>query len=128
MSIVRFNPWWEIDRSLNPGGWVPVADVWETPSAYRIDLELPAVAAEDVDVSVNEGVLEISGERRPRERGEDERSHRVERRYGRFSRRFRLPENADEDAIRARVANGVLEVTIDKRAEHRPRRIEVIAA
>ena len=128
MSIVRFNPWWELDRNLNSSGWIPAADVWETPAAYRIDLEIPAVAAGQVDVTVEEGILTISGERQRVERAEDEREHRVERRYGPFSRKFRLPKNADENAISARVRNGVLEVTIEKQSEHQPRRVEVIAA
>ena len=127
MSIVRFNPFFEPDRR-GPASWVPVADVWETPDAYRIDLDVPAVAAADVHVSVEDGVLLIKGERKRAERDEGDRNHRLERRYGQFSRRFRLPETADADGISARVTNGVLELTIAKAEEEKPRRVEVIAA
>jgi len=128
MSIVRFNPYFAADRRTAPAGWTPVADVWETGSAYRIDLEIPSVPAEAVDVSVEEGVLIMSGERSRTERAEGERNHRLERRAGRFSRRFKLPEDADAEAISARIADGLLEVTVGKREESKPRRIEVVAA
>ena len=139
MSIVQFNPWRELGRlSANPGptnadpgnsrGWIPVVDIWETPEAFRIDMEVPAVQAEDVNVSVDEGVLRVSGERKQVERAEDERNHRLERRYGSFSRTFKLPENADEENISARVDHGVLALSIAKKTVLEPRRIEVIAA
>ena len=115
-------------RPGSPAGWTPAADVWETESAYRIDLEIPSVPAEAVEVSLDDGVLVMSGERSRAERAEGERNHRLERRAGKFSRRFKLPEDADAQAISARVVNGVLEVTVGKREESKPRRIEVIAA
>lgn len=128
MSIVRFNPYFAADRRMAPAGWTPVADVWETASAYRIDLEIPSVAAEAVEVSVEDGVLVMRGERSRVERAEGERNHRLERRAGSFSRRFKLPEDADAEAISARIADGVLEVTVSKREDTKPRRIEVKAA
>jgi HSP20 family protein len=128
MSIVRFNPYFAADRRAAPESWTPVADVWETAEAYRIDLEIPSVPAEAVDVAVEDGVLIMSGERSRPERAEGERNHRLERRAGKFSRRFKLPEDADAEAIGARVANGVLEVTVSKQEERKPRRIEVVAA
>jgi len=81
-----------------------------------------------VEVTVEENVLVMSGERARPERSEGERDHRLERRYGPFSRRFRLPEDADADSVEARVVNGVLEVRIPKAEAHKPRRIEVVAA
>ena len=128
MSIVRFTPYFPAERARRAGGWTPAADVWETPEAYRIDLDIPSVSADAVDVMVEENVLIMSGERTRPERTEGERDHRLERRYGRFTRRFRLPEDADPDAVEARVVHGVLEVRIAKREEHKPRRIEVNAA
>ena len=128
MSIVRFNPYFAADRRSVPAGWTPVADVWESADAYRIDLEIPSVPAEAVDVSVEEGLLILSGERSRPERTEGERNHRLERRTGEFRRCFKLPEDADTQDISARVANGLLEVTISKREENKPRRVEVVAA
>lgn len=128
MSIVRFNPYFVSDQPGAADGWTPVADVWESRDAYHIDLEIPSVPAEAVDVSVEEGMLIVSGERSRQERAEGERNHRLERRAGKFCRRFKLPKDADVQAISARVANGLLEVTISKAEEKKPRRIEVIAA
>jgi HSP20 family protein len=130
MSIVRFDPWRALDR-VESARWVPAVDVWETADAFHIDMDVPAVASEDVEVSVDEGVLTIAGERK-REPGEvdgqERRGHRYERRYGSFARRFRLPDTVDAESIEARVVAGVLHVSIGKRAELKPRRIEVVAA
>lgn len=129
MSIVRLNPWFEVSRTPATDTWTPVADVWETPSAYRIDLEIPAVRAEDVDVTVDDGILLVSGKReRTALREAEDQAHRMERRHGTFARRFRLPENADADGISAHINDGVLALTVAKRAEARPRKIEVNAA
>jgi HSP20 family protein len=127
MNIVRFNPWRELDR-VESNRFTPAVDVWETPDAFRIDMDIPAVDPSAVDVSVEEGVLVISGERSRPERGTEDTGHRFERRHGSFNRRFKLPDNVDEQNIVARVVSGVLEVTIAKRAELAPRRIEVGAA
>ena len=153
MNIVRFNPWSD-ERFFRPGRalaaegarvtadvrtppadvWVPPADVWETAGDYRIDLDIPAVAADEVEVQLNEGVLTVPGERlRVGPEADDApatdfRRHRTERRYGKFARSFRLPEQADEDSISANARDGVLHLVIGKRAQNLPRRIEIAAA
>ncbi len=134
MSIVRFDPWRELDAffGARPArrvaeGWVPRATVSESPHAYRIELELPAVARDDVEVSVKDSALTVSGERR-RTADDEWQVLRSERSPGSFSRSFRLPKNAREDAIEASAADGVLTVTIRKADEAVPRRIEIAAA
>jgi len=135
MSIVRWNPWREFDdlftrvgglpsEGLSSSEWLPAVDISETDSAYRIDVEVPAVPAENIDVSVKDGVLTVTGERRY-EKEENGKQHRVERRYGRFARSFRLPEDVEEDSIDAQSRDGVLTLTISKREKETPRRIEV---
>lgn len=132
MRIVRVRPWYRTEgHAAEPAGhsdWNPAADVWETPEAYRIDLDVPALKADAVEVTVADGVLTVAGARPQRELESSERVHRRERRAGRFQRRFRLPEAADSESVEARVADGVLELTIPKQAAERPRRIEVVAA
>ncbi len=138
MSIVRFNPWREFDDLFSranalsepgrtPSQWRPVVDISETEHDYRINLEIPAVAREDVEVSLNDGVLRVSGTRNI-ERDEAEKTLRLERSQGSFSRSFRLPENVDEESISATVKEGVLYLVITKRVKDTPRRIEVAAA
>ena len=133
MNITRWNPVQELDRLFfataprgNGGEWLPPVDVRETQDAYRLDVELPALSPQDVEVSFREGVLTIAGERK-RQRDEGETMHRAERRFGRFARNFRLPEDADEAGIAAAAHHGVLEVTVPKREQRRARQIEVVA-
>ncbi len=113
-----------VGEGLGSADWTPAVDIRETDDDYRIDIELPAVAAEDVKVTVKDGVLEVTGERRF-EKETQGKVHRVERRYGRFVRSFRLPENVDEQRIDASSKDGVLHLKLAKREEVKPRSIEV---
>lgn len=107
--------------------WAPAADVSETEGEYLIKADLPEVRKEDVSVTVQDGVLTLSGERRQEKREENEKLHRVERAYGSFARRFALPENADEQAIRAESRDGVILIRIPKHkvVQPQPRQIEI---
>ncbi len=133
MNIVRFDPWREFDQLLGRAGvrqsarWVPALDVSESETEYRLDFELPGVAQEDLDVSVEKGVLKIAGERKAPE-SETHRSLRQERRYGEFQRSLRLPENVAEDDIKASWRDGVLQIVLLKAEANLPRRIEIEAA
>ena len=135
MSIVRLNPWREFDdlftimaalpsENLARPEWLPAVDISETDGEYKIDLEIPAVARDDISVSVKDGVLTVAGERKV-EKDTDGKTHRVERQYGRFSRSFRLPENVDEEGIGATSKDGVLYLVIAKKEEEKPRSIDV---
>jgi HSP20 family protein len=107
--------------------WAPAADVSETEGEYLIKADLPEVRKEDVSITVQDGVLTLSGERRQEKREETEKLHRVERSYGSFARRFALPENADEQAIRAESRDGVILIHIPKQkvVQPQPRQIEI---
>lgn len=107
--------------------WAPAADVSETEAEYRIKADLPEVRKEDVSITVQDGVLVLSGERRQEQREESEKVHRVERMYGSFARRFALPEDADEQAIRAESRDGVILIHIPKQkvVQPQPRQIEI---
>ncbi len=139
MSIVRWNPSQDMDEffnrfadvrgngwgeSLASSDWSPAVDIRETDGEFQIDLELPAVPPADVKVTVKDGVLAVTGERKY-EKETKGKVHRVERRYGRFTRSFRLPETADEGKIEANAKDGVLYLKVAKRAEVQPRAIEV---
>jgi len=107
--------------------WAPLADVSETEGEYLIKAELPEVRKEDVNVTVLDGVLTLSGERKQEKHADGEKLHRVERQYGAFVRRFALPENADEQAIRAESKDGVIVIHVPKHkvVEPQPRQIQV---
>lgn len=104
----------------------PVVDIAETDGALELHVELPGVKKEAISVEAKDGVLSISG-RRAQQKVTEGRWHRVERSYGRFTRAFRLPEDADDEAIAASFENGVLRVTVPKRpvAEQQPKRIHI---
>ena len=107
--------------------WAPLADVSENDGEYVIKAELPEVRKEDVHVTVQDGVLTLSGERKEEQREENERVHRIERFYGSFARRFALPENADEQGISAECRDGVIVIHIpkQKQVEQQPRQIQI---
>ena len=103
--------------------WLPRADIKEDREHFVIEVDLPGVATDDIHVDMEEGVLTIQGERR-REVPVGAR-YRGDRAYGRFLRRFSLPDTADGDKIRARSHHGVLEIVIPKQKQVQPRRIKV---
>jgi HSP20 family protein len=107
--------------------WAPAADVSETNGEYIIKAELPEVRKEDVSITVQDGVLTLTGERRQEKRDDQEKLHRIERCYGAFARRFALPDNADEQAIKAESRDGVIVIHIPKQRviEPQPRQIQV---
>ncbi|NOZ95636.1 MAG: Hsp20/alpha crystallin family protein [Acidobacteria bacterium] len=107
------------------GSWVPPVDIRETDDAIEIHAELPGFNAEDVDVTVENGVLTIRGERKLEETREGETWHRVERAYGVFERAFQVPRNVDATKVKAQFNNGVLQLTLPKREESKPRSIKV---
>lgn len=103
----------------------PAVDVFEDDSAMHVTIELPGLRAEDVDIEVNRNVLSISGERRLENEQSTGGYHRIERRYGRFTRTFTLPDTIDASAISADMSEGLLRLLLPKRPEARPRKIEV---
>ena len=124
----------EIDRlfdDVTSGGstrmaWMPAVDVREDASSLTLEFELPGLDPEHVEVTAENGVLTVRGEKRAeRKEGTDRRYHLVERTYGSFSRSFQLPAGVDESQIDAQFENGVLQVMIPKAALPQPRRIEV---
>lgn len=106
------------------GRFTPPADLYETDEAYELEMELPGFSRDDVQVTIEQGMLTISG-RRTVERAEDENYHLRERSVGRFSRGFSLPASIEADRVEARFDEGLLRVTLPKAAEARTRKIEV---
>jgi HSP20 family protein len=148
MSVTRYEPWTlvsrlhqDLDRLLNRdfngredessgavSDWIPAVDVQETKDAFVITADLPGVQPDDIDVTMENGMLSLRGRRASEKRTEEQGYRRIERISGEFFRRFTLPDTADADAITAKTSNGVLTLTIGKRAEVQPRRIQVKAS
>ncbi|CAA0129170.1 MAG: Hsp20/alpha crystallin family protein [Hyphomicrobiales bacterium] len=106
----------------------PAMNVWQGPDAIAITAELPGIEPGDIEISVNDNVLTLSGERKAPEVPEGARWHRNERAYGKFSRAIRIPFAASDDLVEARMVNGVLKIVIARPEETRPKKIEIKAA
>lgn len=148
MNVMRFEPWGLFDllrRDLDElagrrfgvtvpadgnlvSDWVPAIDILEEKDRFVLRADVPGVNPDDIEISMEKGILTVSGERREEKQEAFDGLKRIERMSGRFRRRFALPEAADADNISARTSNGILEVTIPKQAEVQPRRITVKAA
>jgi HSP20 family protein len=107
------------------GRWLPAVDIRETPDALEVIAELPGLTKEDVNITLENGVLTLSGERKFEKDVKQENYHRIERAYGRFTRSFTLPSNVAGDRVAAAFKDGVLRVTLPKQDEAKPRKIEI---
>ncbi len=138
MSMIRYQPWGmmeqmrrEMDRMMgeenaaSASDWVPAVDIKEEQSCFTIVADVPGIAPKDIDIHAENGMLTIQGDRESEKKEEKQGYKRIERSYGSFFRRFTLPDTADTDQISAKGENGVLTITIPKRAEIQPRKIAV---
>lgn len=113
------------ESSVVTSQWVPRVDIKEEADRFLLYADIPGVDPQDIEVQMDRGLLTIKGERREEKVHETERYSRIERRHGVFHRRFALPDSADPDGITASGHNGVLTISIPKRPESTPRRIQV---
>ncbi|WP_369600549.1 Hsp20/alpha crystallin family protein [Hahella sp. SMD15-11] len=148
MALTRWNPFAEFEqildrynRMFNEGvaalpaqsdnqelkqiDWRPAVDIEETDEAFLIRAELPGVKKDDIKVTVDNGVLTIQGERKLEKEEKDKKRHRIERVYGSFLRSFTLPDNVNQEDIRADYQDGVLTLHLNKVEPAKPKAIEV---
>jgi HSP20 family protein len=148
MTLVSYEPWSfvnRLQRELNQAfnktsntaevvhtpsvAWIPRVDIYEESERFVVLADVPGVDAKDIDITAENGVLTIKGERRSDRKDTDKSGYeRIERTSGSFVRRFTLPESANTESIKAKHTNGVLEVSIPKQPQVQPRRISVEAA
>jgi HSP20 family protein len=105
--------------------WMPAMDLVETDDHFILRADLPGLSEEDVKIELDDGTLTVSGERNAEHESKGEGYHRVERAFGAFSRSLTLPQGVDPEAVTANFDRGVLEVSIPKPEERKPRRIEI---
>jgi HSP20 family protein len=115
----------EADRPSTAGAWSPLLDVEEDTDGFTLHVELPGVEPDGVEVSLEENVLTVSGQRDFYADRDAEGFRRVERRFGRFHRAVRLPDRVDGDRVEARYNQGLLTIHVPKAEEAKPRRIAV---
>lgn len=112
-------------EDLLTGTWTPPMDIHESTDAFTVTLDVPGMTSEDVEVTLDRNLLTVRGQRSFSEEHREEDFRRIERHYGAFERSVSLPAAVDADGIDASVTDGVLEITIPKAAEARPRQIKV---
>lgn len=138
MNLIRHDPWHmlqQLQRDVNTlfprrliaddeegnaiatSDWAPAVDIKEEADHFLVLADVPGVNPEDIEVTMENGMLSIKGERREEHTEEKEGYKRIERSFGSFHRRFSLPDSADPEGITARSKNGSLEVTVPKREE-----------
>jgi HSP20 family protein len=105
--------------------WAPALDISERKDAYLVTVELPGVEADDLDITLEDGLLTIQGERHFAHDSSEQQFHRVERRYGAFRRSITLPAHVMAEGIQASADNGVLQILVPKMEEATPKRIQV---
>lgn len=109
-----------------PGGaWSPAVDIYETGDSFVVEAELPGVDPREIDVSIDEGILTVKGERKLESEVKEENYHRVERAYGTFQRSMRLPSEVEADKVKAEYDGGVLKVTVPKTEPKKPKSIPI---
>ena len=140
-TLVRWDPFREVaalqnevSRMMNglfegngrqQQSWVPVVDTWETKDELVYAFDLPGVAQEQISVEFEDGALTVSATRERSSEVSDELYHRLERRYGTFSRTVGVPQGTAEESIKASYKDGVLEIHIPKPAQPKPKKIEI---
>ena len=129
--LERMNQWMDSagvglsDDAGDLAAWSPSVNIYEKDGILQVEADLPGVKKEDIRVSVEGGVLSLSGERKQEEKLEKENLVRVERSYGSFSRSFTLPSDVDAQAIEASFADGVLKLRIPRSEQAKPKSIEI---
>lgn len=142
MSVIKYDPFREL-RTLQDemtrlfagsaggreefarGAWTPGVDIYEDKDRLILEADLPGMTEGDFDISVENNVLTLKGERKFEKQTTGDNYHRVERSYGAFTRSFTLPQTVSPDGANAEFENGVLRVSLPKREETKARKIEV---
>ncbi len=112
-------------ESLAAGSFVPPVDVYEDEQGIRLKMEVPGIDEKDIDIQLENSLLTVRGERKMESETKEENYHRIERRYGSFTRSFTLPNTVNPEEVKAAYAKGVLTISLGKRAEARPKQIKV---
>jgi HSP20 family protein len=129
MNRLRAQQLGQLGQQYHPGmstpAWAPAVDISERKDAYLVAVELPGVGIDDLEITFQDGLLTIQGQRHVAHDSSDERVHRTERRYGAFRRSITLPTHVKPDAIEASTQDGVLQIMVPKAEEVQAKRIQV---
>ena len=113
------------EEEMAQGAWIPAVDIYETKESIVLNVELPGVTKEDISLEVKDSTLTIKGEKKLEKDVKEENFHRMERTYGSFTRAFTLPSTVQQDRVKAKFRDGILEIMIAKAEEAKPKQIKV---
>lgn len=145
MSMIKYDPFKELrslqdemnrlfmtslprnisEEEMTSGGWSPSVDIYESEGEIVLEAELPGMKSEDFEVSIENNVITLKGERHFGKKEEGDNYHRVERAYGSFTRSFSLPRSVSDESTSAEFNNGILRVSLPKEEDAKSRKIEV---
>lgn len=120
-----YGDWGRSDESLHNSAFAPPVDVYEDENNLSLKFEVPGINEKDIDVNIDNNVLTVSGERKFEKNEKEENFHRIERRYGSFTRSFTLPQSVDPNTCNANYDDGVLNIKFAKKAESKRRQIKI---
>jgi HSP20 family protein len=113
------------EEEMAQGAWIPAVDIYETKESIVLNVELPGVTKEDIALEVKDSTLTIKGEKKLEKNVKEENFHRLERSYGSFTRAFTLPSTVQQDKVKAKFRDGILEIMLPKAEEAKPKQIKV---
>lgn len=113
------------EEEISRGAWVPAVDIFETPESIVLKAELPGITKDDIFVEVKDNTLSLKGEKKFEKEVKEENYHRVERSYGSFQRAFTLPSTVQQDKVKAKFKDGILQIVLPKVEEAKPKQIKV---
>ena len=116
------------EEEINQGAWAPPVDIYETAESIVLEAELPGITKDGIVVEVKDNTLTLKGDKKFEREVKEENYHRVERSYGAFQRVFTLPSTVQQDRVKAKFKDGILEITLPKVEEAKPKQIKVEAS
>ncbi|MBI5966667.1 MAG: Hsp20/alpha crystallin family protein [Deltaproteobacteria bacterium] len=146
MALIRWDPFREIaslqermnrlfsdvrlrtpfgEEEITQGAWIPAVDIYETNDAIVLKAELSGIPKEEIFIEVKDNTLTLKGEKKFEREVKEENYHRVERSYGSFQRAFTLPGTVQQDKVRAKFKDGILEITLPKLEQAKPKQIKI---
>jgi len=148
MAIIRFDPFRDMttlrdkmnrlfedafaqrgeDKDMISSAWLPAVDIFESDQELVLTAEVPGIDEKDIEISLENNVLSIRGERKFEKETKEENYHRIERSYGTFYRSFTLPNYVDPEKINAVHENGVLKIRMSKKPELKPKKVKILKA
>jgi HSP20 family protein len=148
MAIIRFDPFRDMttlrdkmnrlfedtfaqrgeDKDMISSAWLPAVDIFESDQELVLTAEVPGIEEKDIEISLENNVLSVRGERKFEKETKEENYHRIERSYGTFYRSFTLPNYVDPEKINAVHENGVLKIRMGKKPELKPKKVKILKA